>query len=267
MVSPAVRAGTAEGPLEDALSEAYRLIRLADQNGLQVRLMGGLAFQAHAPSWGGAGRAGAARRDIDLATRVADARGLTRLLTEVGYEADTHYNALYGRKQLYFFDAAHDRPVDVLIDALEMCHRLEFRERLTVDHPTLPLADLLLTKLQVVQLTQKDAIDALVLLGGFPLADHDAQAINVGRVISLTSNDWGWWRTTRENLERLRELGTSRSGEGQGPAEGSLRFDPREQIRELLAAIEQAPKSQRWRLRSRVGDRVRWYAEPEEVAH
>jgi hypothetical protein len=247
--------------------EASRLIRLADEHGLQVRLMGGLAFQARSPgSEGGAGRAGAGRRDIDLATRAADARGLTRLLTEAGYEADTHYNALYGRKQLYFLDAAHDRPVDVLIDALEMCHRLEFRERLTVDHPTLPLADLLLTKLQVVQLTQKDALDALLLLGGFALADHDAQAINVGRVISLTSNDWGWWRTTTGNLGRLREL-ASGSGEAQGLAEDSLRFDPSEQIRALLAAIDQAPKSQRWRLRSRVGDRVRWYSEPEEVPH
>lgn len=230
--------------------------------------MGGLAFQARAPGGeGGAGRAGTARRDIDLATRAADARALTRMLSEAGYEADTHYNALYGRKQLYFLDAAHDRPVDVLIDALEMCHRLEFRERLTVDHPTLPLADLLLTKLQVVQLTQKDALDALLLLGGFPLADHDAQAINVGRVISLTSTDWGWWRTTTENLARLQELADPGGGEGQGLGEGSLRFDPRGQISALLAAIEQAPKSQRWRLRARVGDRVRWYSEPEEVPH
>ena len=39
------------------------------------------------------------------------------------------------------------------------------------------------------------------------------------------------------------------------------------QVAALRAAIEGAPKSGRWRLRARVGERVTWYAEPEEMEH
>ena len=131
--------------LADPLAEALRLIDLAARAGLQVRLMGGLAFHAQVPSW--TARVDRERRDIDLATRARDRRALSELMTSSGYLADKQYNALYGHKQLYFVDAERQRPVDVLIDKLEMCHTFEFADRLGVEARTLPLAELLLSKL------------------------------------------------------------------------------------------------------------------------
>ena len=104
------------------------------------------------------------------------------------------------------------RPVDVLVDNLEMCHRFEFGDRLAASSPTLPLAELLLSKLQVVKINRKDVLDALVLLAEHPLgpgrrrtrrATRAQGAINVPRILSFTSNDWGWWRTVTGNLDTL----------------------------------------------------------------
>lgn len=253
--------------MAEPLSEALRVVALAEARGLQLRLLGGLSIQARVPGWnGGTVRASAARRDIDLATRTRDARAVGELLSGEGYAADTHFNALYGHKQLYFVDLAHDRPVDVVIDSLDMCHRLPFRDRLGEDYPTLPLAELILSKLQVVQLNHKDVVDALVLLSRFPLGEGEADAIRLDRILEFTSHDWGWWRTVTHNLAALVEGGPGAANrEELGPDRPP--FDPWAQAAELLAAIEASPKSRRWQLRARIGERVRWYEEPEEITH
>ena len=257
--------GQTNGTLEDPLREALRLIDLADQRGLRLRLMGGLAFHLRAPDW--TAQVARERRDIDLATSGFNRKGVAEMLTASGYVPDRQYNALYGHKQLYFVDPRHDRPVDVLVDRLEMCHTIEFADRLSVDHPTLPLADLLLSKLQVVRINRKDLLDALVLLAEHPLGDTDQDAISLPRIVAHTSNDWGWWRTVTGNLAEMRlfvevELKPDELNVGR-----ALRFDPIGQVDVLRGAIDVAPKSTRWKLRARVGDRVAWFQEPEEVGH
>ena len=257
---------TEAGPtLRDPLAEALRLIDLAAARGLQVRLMGGLAFHAQVPSW--TARIDRDRRDIDLATRAKDRSGFTELMTSSGYVADRQFNALYGRKQLYFFDPERQRPVDVLIDQLEMCHTFVFAERLDVEARTLPLAELLLSKLQVAMINRKDILDIVALLSEHPLGSADAGAINVTRITELTSGDWGWWRTVTRNIERIGQFLGSDVEPGELEFGRPARFEAQAQLVVLRQAIEDAPKSTRWRLRSRVGERVQWYQEPEEVGH
>jgi hypothetical protein len=259
--------------LVDPLAEALRLIGLAETRGLQVRLMGGLAFHAQAPTW--TARIGRADRDIDIATRRRDTKALSGLLVAEGYLPDTQHNTLFGHKQMYFVDAARGRPVDVLVDRFEMCHTFELERRLTVTRPTLPLAELLLSKLQIVRINRKDALDALVLLAEHPLARDDgaadsadpAAAINAARIVALTAGDWGWWRTVTENLEKLRLFLEVELRDGELDLGRPPRFDAVAQIAALRAAIDEAPKSAGWRLRALVGDRMTWYVLPEEVGH
>jgi len=260
----------ASGPdntLADPLEEALRIIDKARQRGLIVRLMGGLAFHALVPAW----QAAIARegRDIDLATRGRDSRELARLLEELGYVADKQYNALYGHKQLYFTDPSRERPVDVLVDKLEMCHQLEFGDRLTIGDPTLPPTDLLLSKLQIVEITRKDMLDILAILSELPLvASEDGRAqIALARVGAITGQDWGWWRTVTGNLEKLRAFVSGELGPGELELGRASRFNVSEQLDRIEAAVNSAPKSTRWRLRSRIGERVPWYEVPEEVGH
>jgi hypothetical protein len=236
--------------------------------------MGGMAVRAHAPEW--THRTRRLEVDLDFATRSKDRHAFYELLETEGYTPDKQHNALFGRNQAYFVDVPRKRPVDVLVDNLEMCHRIEFGSRLAKSKPTLPLAELLLSKLQVVKINRKDVLDALILLAEHPLAEddgvdalHGPGAINVPRIVEITSNDWGWWRTVTGNLDKLdqytaTEITPEDLDLGTGEA---VQFDPSAQIAGLRAAIEAAPKSTRWKLRARVGDRMPWYAEPEEMEH
>lgn len=261
--------------LQDPLAESMRIVDLADQRGLQVRLMGGMAIRAHAPDW--PARTRRIEVDLDFATRSKDRIAFYDLLTKEGYTPDKRHNALFGNKQAYFVDVPRKRPVDVLVDSLEMCHRFEFGDRLAMSKPTLPLAELLLSKLQVVKINRKDVLDALVLLAEHPLAQDDGAldsrdgqgAINVPRILSFTSNDWGWWRTVTGNLDKLDQyLATEATPEDLDLNNGrEILFDPKAQIAALRTAIDDAPKSTRWKLRARVGDRSTWYNEPEEMGH
>ncbi len=250
--------------LADPLAEALRLIGLADAQGAMLRLMGGLAFHAQAPEW--TARVERERRDIDLATTSRDRKAVAELLVANGYVPDRQYNALYGHKQLYFVDPARERPVDVLVDRLEMCHSFLFADRLALDRPTIPLADLLLSKLQVVKVNRKDVLDTLILLAEHPLTPDDT-GINTARITALTSTDWGWWRTATGNLERLLDFLETEIGPSDLDTGRPNRYRPAAQVGALRAAIDAAPKSTRWRLRSRIGDRIAWYEEPEEVGH
>ncbi len=251
--------------LRDPLAEALRLIELASARGLVVRLMGGLAFHARVPTW--TARIERERRDIDLATRNRDRKGLAELLTAEGYAGDKTYNALYGHKQLYFMDPERGRPIDVLIDRMEMSHRFEFADRLQLDAPTVPLAEMLLTKLQIARINRKDVLDGLALLSSYPLADHDRAAINVPRIVALTSADWGWWRTLTGNLEKMRLFLHTEVQPGELEFLDPAPLDPEAQIEALRAAVDAAPKSTKWRLRAQIGDRKQWFEEPEEVGH
>jgi hypothetical protein len=267
--------GVAMQTLADPLAEALRIVDLADERGLQVRLMGGMAVRAHAPDW--PHRTRRVEVDLDFATRARDRPAFFRLLEEAGYTADKRHNALFGGAQGYFLDVARRRPVDVLVDKLEMCHRIEFGDRLGASRPTLPLAELLLSKLQIVKINRKDVLDALILLAEHPLGPDDGApdsslglgSISVPRILSFTSNDWGWWRTVTGNLDRLSAyLAADLQPEDLDLGAGRrTRLDPGEQIRELRAAIDAAPKSTKWKLRARVGEKLVWYQEPEEVGH
>jgi hypothetical protein len=254
------------GPtLADPLDEALRMIALADAGGLQVRLMGGLAFHARCRSW--TARIDRDGRDIDVATRSRDRKALAALMEANGYAADRQYNALYGHKQLYFVDPARRRPVDVLIDRMEMSHTFEFADRLKLDGPTVPLAELLLSKVQIAQINRKDILDGLALLSEYPLGIDDAGTINVKRITGLTSTDWGWWRTFIGNLAKFEGYLDNSLQPGELEFGRPPKFDVRAQIASLRDALEAAPKSTKWKLRARVGERVQWYQEPEEVGH
>jgi hypothetical protein len=261
--------------LQDPLAESLRIVDLADRAGLLVRLMGGMAIRAHAPDW--PARTRRVEVDLDFATRSKDRGAFYELLTAEGYTADKRHNALFGGKQAYFVDVPRNRPVDVLVDNLEMCHRFGFGDRLAASSPTLPLAELLLSKLQVVKINRKDVLDALVLLAEHPLGQDDGArdsrqglgAINVPRILSFTSNDWGWWRTVTGNLDTLDQyLAVELTPDDLDLNNGrSILFDPGAQIAALRGAINDAPKSTKWKLRSRIGERQIWYQEPEEMGH
>jgi hypothetical protein len=244
---------------EDLLELALATIRAADEAGVTLRLFGGLAVRHATPLLAPRQHGG---QDIDFAALSAQSRRLTQLLVSLGYHPDERFNALVGHRQLYFQTPDGASGVDVVLDKLAMCHTLDFARRLDRHPVTLDLADLLLSKLQVVELNDKDLSDCLSLLASHPVAPGDEPGtIGEDRVAAVLAEDWGWYRTATANLERI----SAAEVDGRPPAMSP--YDPRGQAAALRIRVEAAPKSRRWRLRARVGERMRWYELPEEVAH
>ena len=242
----------------DVFDEAVRLLAAAQQAGLRVRALGGMAIVLHV----GDLLHPAFRRDIhdiDLATAKREGRKVGEFLTAQGYEPNKTFNAMHGARRLLFYDEPNGRQIDVFVGTFEMCHELPLEQRLDVEPLTLPLADLALTKLQIVKLNRKDAYDLYSLLLTHEVADHDDETINAQWIAELCGRDWGLFRTVQLNLERLR-------AELEVPELTAQELDViRRRLEQIQEAMERAPKTGKWKMRARVGDRVRWYEDPEEV--
>jgi hypothetical protein len=241
----------------DVVAEGKRLLAQASGKGVPLRLLGGVAIYLRAPG----PLAPAFARDyvdIDFVTTKKGAGPTAALFREPGYVPHVAFNALHGQERLLFFDEPNDRQVDVFVSAFSMCHRIPLEARLTVDPLSIPLAELLLTKLQVIELNEKDIRDTLALLHDHPVGEEDGATLNGARVAELCAADWGLWRTITRNLEACRDFADR--------YDMPDRTQLDERVDALLARIEAEPKSRSWKLRARIGERKRWYELPEEVA-
>ena len=237
------------------IAEAERVTAAAREGKVPVKLVGGAAINLHSAS----ARQPPLKRkygDLDFVASSKHRPAVQKLFETLGYQGDLRFNTLNGHQRLLYLDEVNGRQVDIFIDRMRMCHVIELAGRLSHDSPTLTPADLLLSKLQVFEVNMKDLVDAIALLLDHPVADHDDEAINVPYIARLTADDWGLHRTLQLNTERVRgaakELAIDASTVNQ-------RLDA------LWQRIDAQPKSLKWRLRSRVGDRMSWYELPEEV--
>jgi Uncharacterised nucleotidyltransferase len=242
----------------DIIEEGRRLMREAAARGFPLRLLGGVALwmrssdEAHTLF-------GRRYPDLDFVCHKKQSRQLRRLLEELDYSPQRTFNAAHGAKRL-LYHAPDGFQVDVFLDVFEMCHRLDLGERLEVEDLTLPAADLLLTKLQVVEINRKDLTDVLMLLYDHELADGDGpRRLNAARVASLCGADWGLFTTISDNLVKLRDV----VPEVVSDQAAAVRLQSN--VDGLSQRLEEAPKTLSWRLRAQVGRRRRWYELPEEV--
>jgi hypothetical protein len=242
-------------------TELQRILQASHQAGLTLRVIGSLAFQMHCPRYGYLQAAmGRAYTDLDFAGYSGEARSIKALMAGLGY-VENEQVSLYSEGSRAIFDNRDvGLYVDVFYDKLDFCHEISWNGRLEVDAPTIPLAEMLLEKMQIVQINEKDIIDTIMLLLEHPLGDHDDETINIARVAQLCAKDWGLWRTTTMNLDKVRAL-----AQGYEQLTSEQKAHIAAQVGAALARIETEPKPMAWRLRARVGDRVKWYKDVDEV--
>jgi hypothetical protein len=262
-VGGAENEGAAGGaPARDAFSESVDVAREANQAGVPLKLLGGQAVRVLCPGFPHRARDG---QDMDFASVASAKKRVMEFFAQRGFQSDQRFNTLHGDRQMYFTTADGRTSVDVIMDKLNMCHVLDFRDRIDRMPITLDVTDLLLTKLQIVQLNQKDAHDIVQLLSAFEIRDGDEPGtIGLARVGRIVGEDWGWWRTVTGSLDTVMRLAT---GEQRDLIPEARTHDPVEQARRIRAHCDSCPKTLKWKLRARVGDRVQWYELPEEVAH
>jgi hypothetical protein len=244
---------------ENIIAEARRVLEATDEAGLPVRVMGGVAIKLHAHDGLPPGLQ-RSYQDIDLVTtRKANDKTL-RLLEALGYKPNDRFNSLHAERAVVY-DLEHERQIDIFIGDFRMCHTIDLASRISADNPTIPLAELLLTKLQIVMLNRKDLVDIAAVLYDHDIGDSDDETVNASRIAGLLASDWGLWRTSRATIEtsqaHISELGLDAAGQEL----------VRDRLERLWRRVEEQPKTFRWRSRARLGERTRWYDEPEEIDH
>jgi hypothetical protein len=242
-------------------NELKRVIKASEDAGVVLRVIGSLAFQIHCPTYGYLQQAmGRAYTDLDFAAYGRQTTAVRDLMASLSYADNKEVFIVSGGERAIFDRAEIGLHIDVFYDKLDFCHMIRWDERLEVDKPTIPLAEMLLEKMQIVQINEKDVIDTMMLLLEHPLAAKDDETINIKRIAELCASDWGLWRTTSMNLNKVRVLSREYP---QLTREQKTRIE--DQVIAALARMEEEPKSMAWRLRARVGDRVKWYKDVDEV--
>jgi len=252
-------AAGAPSPADDPLPEALALARGAAGASLGLKLLGGLAVRVLCPDFPPRLRRD---QDIDFACVTKQRKKVADWLDGAGCEPDRRFNNLNGDRQMYF-NAPSGRPIDVMVDKLSMCHVLDFRPSFDRQPLTIDAVDVLLSKLQIVELNEKDLRDIVHLLAALPLGGGAQASIDTDRFGKVLGADWGWWRTVTGNLAKMEEL----LGDRPALIPDNRSYEPVAQAGRLLELAVQTPKSMKWKLRANVGERVRWYELPEEVAH
>jgi len=242
-------------------NELKAILKASDDADILLRVIGSLAFQMHCPQYGYLQAAmGRAYTDIDFGAYSSQNKQITEMMIRMGYVENREvYIASEGERAIF------DKPgtnlhVDVFYEKLDFCHAIYWKDRLEVDSPTIPLTELLLEKMQIVQINEKDIIDTIMLLLEHPLGNIDQETININLAAQLCANEWGLWRTATMNLEKVKQLAqhyTELTAEQKSKVVS--------QVDEIIARLNSEPKPLAWRIRDRVGDRVKWYKEVDEV--
>ena len=242
-------------------NELKQILKVSQEAGILLRVVGSLAFQIHCPQFGYLQAAlGRAYTDIDFAAYSNQSRQIQGLLTSFGYVENREVFINSEGERAIFDKPGVGLHVDVFYEKLDFCHTIYWKDRLEVDSPTIPLAELLLEKMQIVKINEKDVIDTIMLLLEHPLGEGDYEAINMKRVARLCADDWGLWRTTTMNLDKVQQL-----AHGYEQLSAGQKGRVTEQVQAALARIESEPKPVAWKLRATVGDRVKWYKDVDEV--
>jgi hypothetical protein len=244
------------------VDEALNLVRDAEAKGIRLRILGSIAYRLQCPNnlhlFEDTKRV---LTDVDFGAEKKQNRAIRDLLTARGYVPDEGiYVASEGARHAYLHRET-GLNVDVFADELYFCHRIPFKDRLELDSPTICTTDLLLEKMQIVEINLKDFKDTIVLMLEHPLSHQQPgkKSIDTDYIVDMMRRDWGFYHTFTTNLKRVAD----HFGEFPSIQASQLKLI-RDRIDELLTILETAPKTVGWKMRAKVGTRKRWYQEVSE---
>lgn len=245
------------------IEEAEECVKTASAKSLHLRVMGGLAIFMHSrefqPLWEKLGRLGKkVFTDIDFVSYGKDRAELIEFFKARNYYINQKMLYLYGKgRQIYYGEKIP--MVEIFFDKLEMNHIVNFKNRLDADYPTIPLTELLLQKLQMVKINEKDIKDVIILLRAHEIGTDDKDQINREAVGSHLLSDWGFHYTATTNLKKIKDI----LGQYSALGDGDIKV-VEDRLDDLLDYLENEPKSMKWKMRALVGTKMQWYNEVDE---
>jgi len=247
------------------VDEALNLVRDAEAKGIRLRILGSIAYRLQCPNnlhfFEDTKRV---LTDVDFGAEKKQNRAIREFLMARGYVPDEGiYMASEGARHAYLHRET-GLNVDVFSDELYFCHRIPFKNRLELDSPTICTTDLLLEKMQIVEINLKDFKDTIVLMLEHPLSHQESgkKSIDTDYIVDMMRQDWGFYHTFTTNLKRVPE----HFAEFPSMQDNQLNLI-RARIDELLRVLEASPKTLGWKMRAKVGTRARWYQEVSEKSH
>ncbi len=243
------------------IDEARKIIAQNEAKGASLRLIGALAFHLHCTEYRHIHKKwGRVFTDTDFVARSEHQPLIIEAYRELGYRDDEMITTLYGSDRLVFDNPETGMHSDIFFDKLDFCHVLPLHDRLAVDDLTIPLAELFLEKMQIVEINEKDLVDTMMLLAEHSVGESDRETINAPIIAGVLAAEWGFWRTVTGNVEKLLALNTKSdlfdAGEKQIIADRAA---------EILAYVNREPKPLAWKMRSKIGDKVKWYKDVDEL--
>ncbi len=247
-------------------NEAIRIAEVGNSKGIILRVMGACAIRIHCSN--SQNILDSLQRmitDVDFMSYNKFEERIDQLFKELGYQSEGEmakfYSHMYGQVRSGYVDPKTQRKVDVFFDRLEMCHTIDFKNRLEIDFPTLSVSDLLLEKMQIVRINEKDVKDALVLIHEHDVGEEDKETVNSKYISRLLAEDWGFYYTVTTNLKKLKTLLPQYD-----VFSGDSKTTIMHRIDKMLNSIEEQPKSMKWKMRARIGTSRKWYADVDEVS-
>ncbi len=241
-----------------------KVVEHTDKQGLTMRAMGAAAVRRHSENFKNLHHSFRKLSDVDFVIYSKQTSKIEKAMSELGFRSRPMgvTPEIFGRRRIVYYDVDGETLwTDIFIDSLEMNHVIEFKNRLEVDHPTIPLAELFMQKTQIVKINEKDLKDLCILLLDHDIDKGDGNTINSAYISDILSNDWGFYYTVTTNMDKLKNLmgnWTNTFSDEQVKTIG-------QRVDKLRNEIEAKNKSLRWKLRAKVGTKNSWYNSVEEV--
>lgn len=246
---------------QEFIDEAKKIIDKAREHGVPLKLIGALAFNLHCPNYNYIhGQWGRVFTDTDFVSRSEFGPKLLEAYRELGYREDKMIATLYGSTRMVFDNPKTGFHSDIFFDKLDFCHVLPLQDRLDVDDLTIPLAELFLEKMQIVQINEKDIVDTMMLMREHAVGESDAETINGPVIGRFLAADWGFWRTVTINMDKIEDLLQQTN-----LFDATDKADIREKMAQIRKFIDETPKPLAWKMRSKIGDKVKWYKDVDEL--
>ena len=199
--------------------------------------------------------------DLDFIASSKNMAKIPDLFSSLGFEPNERVNALFGAQRQIYSDPGTSLHVDIFFDKLSFNHVIDLTHRLDLDPITISLADLLLEKLQIVKISEKDAKDVIVLLREHDFGDkNDSGAIDSEYLVKLLSNDWGFYFTVTSNIGKVIEFARRNQVLPDGDKQLVI-----ERLNNLMQQLQGSHKSMKWNMRASIGTKTKWYDEAEDV--
>jgi hypothetical protein len=251
------------------IHEAQRLTEEAQKQGLVLRVMGAFAVRNYFPDfidlYNSMKRLGdRVFTDIDYAAYGKHRSKLVSLFHSQGYEIDKDTVMYFGQERhIYFSNNYLERVpmIDVFFDKLDMNHCINYAGRLELDPYSVSMTDLLLQKLQIVHMNDKDFKDAILLLLAAPLGEGEERTISLPYLAKRMADDWGFYYTSTQNLEKIKAYLVKVPAINEEQA-GIVSA----KVEKICQHLENEKKSFKWKLRARTGPKKMWYKEVSDWA-